>query len=61
MRSKLITTIVITLLLAASGPAVATHEGTWHGDGKMAAVGFCEALGAIAGTRVQAVCEAVFD
>lgn len=59
MRSKLITTIVITLLLAASGPAVATHEGTWHGDGKMA--GFCEVLGAIAGARVQSVCETVFD
>ena len=63
MRSKpnTMTMILIALTLAASGDALATHEGTWHGGNSPAGYGFCEMLGDLAGAEAQVSCLALFE
>lgn len=65
MRSNLATKLLIVLLVATSGPAIATDDGTWHGDGgggsQSNAAAFCGALGAFTTQGVEAFCLVVLD
>ena len=63
MRSKpnTMTMILIALALAASGDALATHEGTWHGGSSAAVQAFCGMLGDLTAAEVEDSCLAVLN
>lgn len=62
MRSNYTKTILIALLLASSGPTLATHQGTWHGGDRPSTSDlFCHALGDVAGESAESLCLAVFE
>ncbi len=57
MRSDLTKTVVTALFIAASVPASANHEGTWHAPDKQSTVDvFCHTLGDLAGETLESVC-----
>ena len=61
MRSKLTMTFLIALLSLASGSAMATHEGTWHGGDSTVSAAFCDVIGDFAGEDLQSLCGALLE
>lgn len=59
MRSYYTKAILIALALASNGPTFATHEGTWHGDGKAASTPFCTGIGEVFGVYAERACMAL--